>query len=246
MSPAVRHLTNSAQPDTVKAWDGPLRLFHWLLPLLVLSAWVSVEFSSEIGDRKMLWHRSNGLAILTLVFWRILWGLCGSSTARFSTFVRSPGVALSYAKGLATTGGARYLGHNPLGAYVVLALLATLFAQAALGLFAVDDNGLIGGPLHRLVSEDAAKWAAGRHAWAFQYILLPLVAVHIAVNVLYGTVRKERLIGAMLSGCKPRAAYADQPSLGEVAHPWRRALVCLVTAALLLFGAIFVVGGGIL
>ncbi len=147
----------------------------------------------------LVWHRWNGLAALTLIVWRVLWGVAGSSTARFTSFMCAPSAALSYARALIGGRLPRYLGHNPLGAYMVLALLAAIAVQGSLGLFAVDDNDLTGGPLYRLVSEATNKWATRWHAWSFNYVIVTLVAIHVTANALYGLVKKEPLIRAMIT-----------------------------------------------
>ncbi len=167
-------------PRSVPAWDLPTRLFHWTLVALILSSWVSYEYAEAIGDVTLVWHRAIGLAALTLLVWRIIWGLVGSSTARFSSFVRGPRAALGYLRGLLRGAETRFLGHNPLGAWMVLALLAALLAQGSFGLFAVDDNDLTGGPLYRLVDEAANKSATRWHGRIFDFVILPLVTLHIA------------------------------------------------------------------
>jgi cytochrome b len=140
-------------------------------------------------------------------------------------------------------GTERYLGHNPLGAYMVIALLGMVLLQASFGLFAVDDNDLTGGPLYRLVSEDTNKWATSWHGWLFDMVLLPLVAVHVSANVLYGVVKKESLVKAMLTGEKPAADYADMPEATIASHMWTRAVACLAAAVLIVLGAILGLGG---
>jgi cytochrome b len=227
----------------VEAWDLPTRLFHWTLVALIVSAWVSYEFSEALGDIDLVWHRWNGLAALTLIVWRLLWGIAGSPTARFASFVRGPSAALGYARALLAGKLPRYLGHNPLGAYMVLALLAAVAAQGTLGLFAVDDNDLTGGPLYRLVSEATNKWATRWHAWSFNYVILTLAAVHITANALYGLVKKEPLIRAMVTGRKPASHYEDANGAWIVARPLLRAAICLVIAAAIVAGSILSLGG---
>ena len=227
----------------VRAWDLPTRLFHWTLVVLIVSAWVSYEFAENIGDETLVWHRANGLAILTLIVWRLLWGIWGSSTARFAGFVRPPSAVLGYAGGLISGRAGRYLGHNPLGALMVLALLATLGAMAGFGLFATDDNDLVGGPLYRLVSEQGNIRAARLHGFIFNFVLLPLLLLHIAVNVLYTLVKREPLIQAMVTGRKPAVPYADAPEATIATHPLLRALLCLVAAAVIVLGGILALGG---
>ncbi len=232
-------------PAQVTAWDLPTRLFHWALVLCVASAWVSYRFAEAIGDATLVWHRCNGLVILTLLVWRVLWGFAGSSTARFASFVRSPRAAWDYARELRAGTSRRYLGHNPLGAWMILAFLAALFTQAGFGLFAIDDNDLTGGPLYRLVSEATNTWATRWHGRVFHYVILPLVAIHIAANLLYGAVKKEPLITAMVTGSKPAVDYADGSRCGSIAQhvpllarrcaSWQRRSIVL--------GTIFGMGG---
>lgn len=236
-----------APPDarSVHAWDLPTRLFHWTLLALIVSAWVSYEFAEDLGDETLIWHRANGLAILTLIVWRLLWGVWGSSTARFAGFVRAPAAVLAYARGLFESHGPRYLGHNPLGALMVLALLATISMQAGFGLFATDDNDLVGGPLYRLVDEAQNTRAARLHGFVFNFLLLPLVLLHVAVNTLYALVKKEPLIRAMLTGKKPAEPYADAAEAAIASRPLLRALACLITAAVIVLGGILALGGSL-
>ena len=240
---APAHPQAHASTSKVTAWDQPTRIFHWLLLALVISAYISMEFSEDLGDTLLVWHRWNGLAILTLVLWRVLWGFAGSSTARFSSFVPSPAAAFRYASETLQGRAPRYLGHNPLGSVMIIALLLILLVQATLGLFATDDDAFTGGPLHRLVSEADAKEAARRHGWIFDYLLLPMAGLHIVTNTLYGWLKKEPLITAMVTGEKPAAAYADETQATLVARPMLRALVCLAVAAGMVFGSIAAVGG---
>lgn len=233
----------AAAAGAVIAWDVPTRVFHWTLVALVVSAWVSYEFAEDIGDVTLVWHRWNGLAALTLVVWRVLWGFAGSPTSRFASFMAGPAAALEYAANLAGGRLRRHLGHNPLGGYMVLALLAAVAVQASLGLFAVDDNDLTGGPLYRLVSEEGNKLATRWHARSFYFVLLVLAAVHIAANLLYGILHKEPLIKAMVTGRKPAGEYADAHHGGGAQGTLARALVCLVLAAALVLGTILLLGG---
>ncbi len=227
----------------VRAWDLPTRLFHWTLLALIASAWFSYEFAEKIGDETLVWHRANGLAILTLIVWRLLWGFVGSSTARFNQFLRAPGAIAAYAASLLKGRAARYLGHNPLGALMVVALLATVATIASFGLFATDDNDLVGGPLYRLVEESQNARAARLHALFFNFVLLPLTALHVAVNVGYALAKKEPLIRAMITGNKPDEPYADGREAEIVSRPIWRALVCLIAAAVIVLGGILAAGG---
>lgn len=233
-APAARH---------VVAWDLPTRLFHWTLVVLVLSAWVSFRYAESVSDYLLKWHRWNGLAILTLLVWRLLWGFAGPPTARFSSFVKRPASALGYARDLLAGRSRRFLGHNPLGAWMVLALLAALLVQAGLGLFTVEHNDLTAGPLYRLVSEDATKFASRWHHRIFDWVLLPLIVIHIAANVLYGLLKHEPLIPAMITGRKPAADYEDRGHAGTKDRAWLTAAALLALSAVAVLGTIRLLAG---
>ena len=156
-------------PSKVRAWDLPTRLFHWLLALLVLLAWASWRYSEALGDPSLKLHRWNGHAILVLVVWRVLWGLFGSSTSRFSAWLWWPWTAAAYGWEILRGRTPLYLTHNPLGSYMILALLAAVTAQAVLG------------PLHRRAQRphrrpalppDLRGDAEGRHRLAHLVLLL--------------------------------------------------------------------------
>lgn len=230
-------------PGSVVAWDLPTRLFHWTLVALILSAWISVQYAEQLGDNLLKWHRWNGIAILVLILWRLAWGLMGSSTARFAAFLRTPAAAFGYLAALVRGLSARYLGHNPLGAYMVMALLLVVGGNALLGLFTVEHNDITAGPLYRLLSEDAVKQVSRLHRLTFDWVLLPLIAAHVAANVLYGVVKREPLIAAMVTGRKPAAEYTDAATAVIVRRPLLRALFLLAVSAAIVLGSIKALGG---
>ena len=195
---AVMTMTPATQGAAVHVWDGPTRLFHWLLVILIISAWISYRYAEVLGDARLVWHRSNGLTILVLVIWRVLWGFAGSSTSRFSTFVRGPAKAMAYGRAVRAGTNIKFLGHNPLGAWMIVAMLTALVVQASLGLFAIDDNDMVGGPLIRLVSTATRKQMTGLHGWNFFYVLLTLIAVHIAAALFHHFIRKDGVLRRML------------------------------------------------
>ena len=227
----------------VPAWDLPTRLFHWSLVALILCAYMTSNYAEAIGDHFLLIHRLNGLAILVLLAFRVLWGLFGAPTARFSNFVRWPWAVLTYAGQLLRGHAPHYLGHNPLGAWMVIALLAAVAAQAVLGLFSSDDTGIAAGPLHRLVSSDTVHLLTGWHQRLFKWLLLPLIATHILVNLFYTVIKREPLIQAMVSGTKPVRPYVDAPAGPQAATAGLRASACLVAAIILVLGTIWIVSG---
>lgn len=173
----------------VYVWDLPTRLFHWLLVICVTAAFVT----AKIGGSAMVWHGRIGLAIICLLVFRIVWGLVGSTYARFAQFVRGPAAIRAYLKG-----EWQGLGHNPLGALSVLALLGTLTAQAATGLFANDDIAFQG-YLYPLVGNDLSGKITGIHQ-LLEKVLMLLVVLHIGAIAFYARVKKHNLVKPMLTG----------------------------------------------
>lgn len=182
----------------VSVWDVPVRIAHWSLVILFGVSW----WTAETG--RMEWHRLSGYAMLGIVVFRLFWACFGSSTARFSQFLRGPRDIAAYLKGK----WALSPGHNPLGALSVLVLLLLLALQIALGLFAVDVDGIESGPLSAHVSFETGRAMAEWHETIF-VALQWLIGLHIVAVLFYVLVKKENLIGAMLSG---RREYAEQPA----------------------------------
>ena len=218
----------------VRVWDGPTRAFHWLLVLLFFNAWVTFNYAPN--DPTLKWHRINGYCILILLVFRLIWGFAGSSTSRFSSFVRGPGATIRYGLGLLSKSGPKYLGHNPLGTWMLLALMLAMTTQAVFGLFTLEHNDAAAGPLKRLFKDPDE----GTNAWVLFFskwhrrgfdLILYLITAHVLANVLYGLVKREPLIRAMITGKKPRGDYADGAEATIAGYVWLRALVCLLIAA---------------
>jgi cytochrome b len=202
----------------VRVWDLPTRLVHWLLVIGIAISW----WTGETG--RLEWHRWSGYGLLGLVLFRLYWGFFGSSTARFTRFVRGPRAVLAYVRGAWQT----VPGHNPLGALSVVALLALLATQIVLGLFAVDVDGIESGPLSEFVDFDAGRTAAEWHGALFD-LLLWLIALHIAAILYYGLAKKQNLAAAMLHG--EREFPAGLPAVQHASA--LRLVVGIVLAALL-------------
>jgi len=195
-------------------WDLPTRLFHWVLAGLVGFSWWSAK------NDHMDWHIWSGFGILTLLIFRLLWGFFGSSTSRFSSFVRGPKAVFGYLRGQW-----RGIGHNPLGALSVLALLAATLFQVTLGLFSSDEDGLYSGPLATWVSFDLSEEIADLHEDFFD-ILLILIGVHVAAILFYALFKRSNLIGPMLTG----RATVDPEATPMRPGKWWAALLCLAVA----------------
>jgi len=211
--------------DRVRVWDLPVRIFHWSLVGLVALSWVAVEN----GFMKL--HLWSGLTLLALLLFRIAWGFVGSTTARFADFVRSPPQAVRYLRAIARGEHPVYSGHNPAGGWMVLLLLATLLLQALTGLFA-NDGVRFNAPLAARISSTLSDRITNLHGLVFD-ALLALVWLHVVAALYYRHVRGEDLVGAMISGRKPRRDVAAPATLQFVAL--RRAALCLALAAALVW-----------
>lgn len=187
----------------VLVWDIPTRLFHWSIVALVLLSWVSAD------QGYMTVHLWSGMALLTLLLFRVAWGFCGSTTARFGNFLRTPPEVLRYLR----HGGTKllYAGHNPAGGLMVLAMIAVLLAQTVTGLFA-SDGIRFHGPLALLVTEDQSLQITGLHETIFNVILL-LIWCHVAAIGFYLLVKGENLIRPMFTGRKPFTDIPDGTDL---------------------------------
>ena len=201
---------------TIPVWDRPVRLVHWLLVGLIAFSWWSAE------NEQIEWHLWSGYGVLFLLLFRILWGFLGSSTARFASFVRGPGMLLTY---LRDPGSHRSIGHTPLGALSVVALLGLIALQIWFGLPLSDEDGIYSGPLNRFVSFETAEWARDIHETLFN-VLLTFIALHVAAILIY-RLRGKRLLGAMLTG---RSRDYPGGTAPMVAASPSRLILCLVLA----------------
>lgn len=209
---------------TVRVWDVPVRVFHWLLVALILTSWVT----SEIGGNAMTYHMWSGYAILTLVLSRIVWGFIGSEHARFRGLLYGPRAMIEYASGLFGTGSRYYAGHNPVGGLSVLLMLASVLLQASTGLFANDDIATEG-PLAHLVSGATSSLLTTIHRWNF-WVLTALIAIHVAAALYYLFVKRDNLIGAMFTGRKRVPGEGDFAD-ARMASTWLALAVVVVIAA---------------
>ena len=201
-------------PLTVKIWDLPVRLFHWLLVALFLFSF----FSGKMKGNWMEWHMYSGYTILALVVFRILWGFSGGTHARFSSFLAGPAAGLRFAKKLLSSSPAHVAGHNPLGGWMVVLLLVSLLLQAGTGLFANDDIS-IEGPLYKFVSKELSDRLTTIHYYNFN-VLFFLAIAHIAAVVFHVFVKKENLVSAMFTGMRNLDPGTEVP-VARFASSWR-------------------------
>jgi cytochrome b len=206
-----------------RLWDWPVRLTHIGLIICVISAYVSYELD------QMEWHMRNGFVLLTLVLFRVLWGLFGSSSARFSQFLTGPSAVIAYLRGGAAR---RWPGHSPVGGWAVVVLLLALLVQASTGLFSSDDL-FTEGPLVHLVSDDLSEAISGFHTEFFFVGLAALLVLHIGAALFYRFVRKQDLITPMVTGSAPLAP--EDAQMLRFAPLWRAALLLALSAAVVWF-----------
>jgi cytochrome b len=201
-------------------WDLPIRIFHWALVALIAFSWWSAE------THRLQWHIYSGLTALFAILFRLAWGLVGSSTARFASFVRGPRELMHY---LGDPKGWSGIGHSPLGALSVIALLGLVGAQIGFGLFLVDEEGEYSGPLAHWVDDQTSELARTVHLTLFN-VLLAFIALHVAAILFYRLRRGKRLLSPMLRGT---ATDLPAGTSGLVAARPGRLLACLAVAAAL-------------
>jgi cytochrome b len=197
-------------------WDLPIRLFHWLLTGLIAFSWWSVH------NHHTDWHIWSGIAILTLLVFRLLWGLFGSSTARFANFVRGPRAVRAFLRDRSSW---RVAGHTPLGALSIIAMLLAVAIQVGLGLISTDPDGLNAGPLAQLVSLHVSETARDIHEYWF-YVVLALIVLHVGAIIYYKVFRGQKLVKGMISG-----RIALEPGVAPMRPArWWVAVLCLAAA----------------
>ncbi len=237
LSPHSDRVMNESSQDSdlrprvaVSVWDGVVRLVHWTIVVLLV---VLISTGLAKGDW-LKWHMRAGQVLLALVVFRVAWGFVGSRNARFGTFVRGPRAVVAYARSIIHPPHHPHASHNPLGGWMVIALLAAMLIQSTAGLFANDDI-LWEGPLTKWVSKATSDELSSLHR-RFWWVLIALAATHITAAVAYVVALRENLIGAMVNGRKLLPPGVAHP---QDAHaPPTRALI---VAGLSAFAVWFVI-----
>ena len=194
----------------VLVWDAATRLFHWLTTALVIACY----FSWRIN--RMDWHAWTGDALLALVLFRLLWAFFGSETARFSAFLASPRAAALYVAQLVRREPDRQIGHNPVGGWMVLLLLALLLAEALTGIYVANDVA-DQGPLTETVPAVVANLITDLHSY-FWDALLAATVLHVMAILLYAAVIRHDLVTPMITGCKILPQDTKRPQLASAAR----------------------------
>lgn len=180
----------------IRVWDLPTRLFHWLLAICVV-ALVATAYAGA-----MQWHARAGYAVFALLLFRIVWGFIGGRWSRFASFLYAPRSVAAYLRGNAHPD--HLVGHNPLGAGSVFAMLVVLLAQVATGLVG-DDEIAFQGPLNRFVSTARGLAATWYHRQIGQWLVIGLVLLHVAAITYYVVKKRQVLVRPMVAGDKDLA-----------------------------------------
>lgn len=189
----------------VRIWDPAVRLFHWSIVLLVGFSW----WTANTG--RMQWHFLSGFTILALVLFRLVWGVVGSDSARFSRFLRSPIAALRHLAEFPRAEPDRELGHNAAGGWMVLLMLGLLLAQATTGLFADTGYGDYG-PLAKAVGAAASDRLTTIHHRIIA-VLLGVIVLHVCAVAAYALLKGHDLVSPMVTGAKVLPAGTSAPRL---------------------------------
>ncbi|MEP7061212.1 MAG: cytochrome b/b6 domain-containing protein [Betaproteobacteria bacterium] len=214
------------RPDVdVAVWDGAVRIVHWLMVLLL----VVLLATGLIGNDWLAWHMRAGYSMLALLLFRILWGFVGSRNARFVSFVRGPGAVRRYARSLKARAHDAHATHNPLGAWMVIALLAALLLQCALGLFTNDDV-LYEGPLVRHITKDLSDTLSSLHRRGW-WVVVALASVHIGAVATYYTMLSDDLVRPMFTGMKRLPRELADASLARASTALAVAIFAFCAAA---------------
>jgi cytochrome b len=206
--------------QVIRVWDGPTRLFHWIVVVLVAAAYVTSRLNW------MNWHLRTGYALLTLVLFRILWGFFGSETSRFAHFVASPRRAALHMAHMLRREEDRQLGHNPAGGWMVLLMLLLMLGETLTGIYIANDVA-DEGPLTEHVPAAIANAITNLHAM-FWWALIAAVALHLLALIVYAVAKGQNLLVPMLTGYKALPSDLRQPLMARST----RAAVLLIASAL--------------
>ena len=212
-------------------WDLPTRLFHWLLVLSLFAQYATAKWL----DDAVQWHFYIGYFTLFLVLFRVMWGFVGTRYARFSHFVKGPKAVYIYLTQLFNKPALPTIGHNPLGGWFVLIMLALVAVQAVSGLYMTDDI-FLDGPYRAFASDELVEVMTWLHHITFD-LLLYVIGLHIGAILFYGVYKKHRLIPAMLHG-KQNSVYFNAQNTPIAHSKLGRALVVALVAAALVYLAI--------
>lgn len=193
-------------PTTIRVWDAPTRVFHWLFVFCFAGAYLTSE-----SERWSLVHITLGYSLGGLIAFRLVWGFVGTRYARFTSFVQGPAAVVRYAKSMASGKPQHFVGHNPVGAVAIVLLILSGIAIVATGYAAFNEIG--------------GEWVAELHEVS-SHIMLILVGIHIVGVIVASRLHRENLARAMVTGNKQGSASEG------ISRVWVSVAVLLLAAVL--------------
>ena len=193
-------------PTTIRVWDAPTRVFHWLFVFCFAGAYLTSE-----SERWSLVHITLGYTLGGLIAFRLVWGFVGTRYARFTSFVQGPAAVVRYAKSMASGKPQHFVGHNPVGAVAIVLLILSGIAIVATGYAAFNEIG--------------GEWVAELHEVS-SHIMLILVGIHIVGVIVASRLHRENLARAMVTGNKQGSASEG------ISRLWVSVAVLLLAAVL--------------
>jgi cytochrome b len=206
-------------PRIVLVWDIFIRAFHWLIVALVAAAYATWRLNW------MVWHGWVGDAVLALLLFRLSWGVFGGETARFSRFLTSPRTVLQHLKHSLQREPDHQVGHNPVGGWMVLILLALLLVETLTGLYIANDIA-DEGPMTEMAPAWVANAIESSHAIVWDALLAAIV-LHVLAIAGFVAIKGQNLLRPMITGTKVLPASVAEPRAGS---PARAALLLLASA----------------
>ena len=185
MTEMAQQLPDEPVQTRILVWDIPTRIFHWILVLCFVVAYLTSE-----SERWQLWHVTAGYIFGALLLFRLFWGVVGSRYARFSQFVRGPRYILAYLRSLLTRSPEHFTGHNPAGALAIVGILGLGLLTVLTGWASFNDYGDWIGELHEGIVN----------------VLLLIIGIHIGGVLISSVLHRENLVRAMINGHKRGAA----------------------------------------
>jgi cytochrome b len=204
-------MANHSSTSKIKVWDGPVRLFHWTFVILVLFCWFSGEWRGE----RFPYHAYAGYAAGIVLLFRIIWGFAGSSYAKFTDFVYSPGKTVQYAMQVMSGKPPRYVGHNPLGGWMIILMMLVIGFTIVTGVIAPSWHDVE--EIHEFMGEN---------------IIILLVAIHLLGVIVDSIMTRENLARAMVTGTKPAELYEGSPVDAKGGGAGRAIIVAVVALGL--------------
>jgi cytochrome b len=192
----------------MRVWDLPTRLFHWLVVLLIPASYVTAK-THHLGV-----HMALGYAMLALLLFRLVWGVVGSQTSRFTSFLGNPVAGLRHLARLGEREPDAEIGHNAAGGWFVLVLLVLLVVQVASGLSAHDNIGLNEGPLAKHVGTAASDLLSAAHVINFK-VIFAAIGLHLLAIAAYAMLKRQNLTWAMITGKKRLPATTPAPRMAS-------------------------------